>query len=77
MFITVPDNADVTIKTEVSAGGYKLFGREGDFHWGNDQTNHYDGCEGAKKLTLNLRTGGGYIEVNRANGKAAATCKAA
>lgn len=71
IFVTVPNDAAVNVSTEVGTGSYKLFGRHRDFHVGSTETQRFKGC-GGPKLTLTLRIGGGYIEVERANG--AATC---
>lgn len=74
IFVTLPNDVAVKVTTDIGAGGSMLFGRHDDFHFGKDRTQTFGGCEGAPTVTLNLRTGGGYIEVNRANGETAATC---
>lgn len=78
IIVTVPDQATIEVRTRVRSGGYELFGEEGRFHWDGGETVTAKGCEGAPKIVLNLRSGAGYMEVNREHGGRNATnCKAA
>ena len=75
--VTVPDNATVVVHTTSKAGGgYEIFNRTSN-GFSPDNSTEFNGCgEAAPKLVLNLRTGGGFIQVKRANGGAHATCAA-
>ena len=75
IFVTVPNDVAVTVHAKSRAGAYEVFGHQshGASH---DATLTSKGCEGKQKLTLNLRTGAGYIQVHRANGSSRATCNA-
>jgi phage shock protein PspC (stress-responsive transcriptional regulator) len=77
IFVTVPHDVRVVLGARVSAGNYEIFGREGDGGISPRLTRTYDGCgESPKTLELNLRTGAGFIQVERENGKNKADCSA-
>jgi phage shock protein PspC (stress-responsive transcriptional regulator) len=76
IFVEVPNDVAVKVNARTGTGGYEIFGRESDGVSPRETINS-NGCEGAKTLTLNLRTGAGYIQVHRANGHSNATCAAA
>ena len=74
IFVTVPDDAAVTVSARNGVGATSLFGAEANRR--GRATRSYEGCEGGPNLKLILRTGAGYIEVVRSNGQAEARCPA-
>jgi phage shock protein PspC (stress-responsive transcriptional regulator) len=75
LIVTVPDDARVTINSKTdSFGGYEIFGQRDQNGSSPDIHRTYEGCPDGPKLTLNLRTGIGEIDVLRANGHSTPTC---
>ncbi|HVT75628.1 MAG TPA: PspC domain-containing protein [Acidimicrobiales bacterium] len=72
--VTVPNNAAVVVHaTTKSGGGFDVFGRPSN-GFSPDYTGTFKGCDTGPKLTLNLKAGAGFVQVQRANGHTGPTC---
>lgn len=73
--ITVPNNVSLTVVSRVDAGGFDILGKRTTGGIGTRETLRFDGCEGAPHMQLILRSGAGWIHVQRANGGNEPTCE--
>ncbi|MEY2472601.1 MAG: hypothetical protein QOK28_1930 [Actinomycetota bacterium] len=74
IFVEVPDDVAVRVNARSDVGAHEIFGRQSDGVSPRESMS-FKGCEGAKHLTLNLRTGAGYIQVHRDHPSRALTCR--